>query len=53
MNGFKYKIQVKIVNLVLWYYDENMKYISGPDISGNYYSKVPDNAKECDFAINR
>ena len=35
----------KIVNLVLWYYDENMKYISGPDISGNYYSKVPDNAK--------
>lgn len=22
-----------------------MKYISGPDISGNYYSKVPDNAK--------
>lgn len=35
----------KIVNLILWYYDENMKYISGPDISGNYYSKVPDNAK--------
>lgn len=35
----------KIVNLILWYYDKNMKYISGPDISGNYYSKVPDNAK--------
>lgn len=35
----------KIVNLILWYYDENMIYISGHDISGNYYSKVPDNAK--------
>lgn len=41
----KIKNSSKIVNLVLWYYDENMKYISGPDISGNYYSKVPDNAK--------
>lgn len=41
----KIKNLSKIVNLVLWYYDENMKYISGPDISGNYYSKVPDNAK--------
>ena len=35
----------KIVNLILWYYDENMKYISGPEIPGNYYSKVPDSAK--------
>lgn len=41
----KIKNSSKIVNLVLWYYDENMKYISGPDISGNYYSKVPDNAE--------
>lgn len=41
----KIKNSSKIVNFVLWYYDENMKYISGPDISGNYYSKVPDNAK--------
>lgn len=41
----KIKNSSKIVNLVLWYYDENMIYISGPDISGNYYSKVPDNAK--------
>lgn len=35
----------KIVNLVLWYYDENMKYIAGPEIPGNYYSKVPNNAE--------
>lgn len=41
----KIKNSSKILNLVLWYYDENMKYISGPDIPGNYYSKVPDSAK--------
>lgn len=35
----------KIVNLVLWYYDENMKYITGPEIPGNYYSEVPNNAE--------
>lgn len=41
----KIKNSSKIVNLILWYYNENMKYISGPDIPGNYYSKVPDSAK--------
>lgn len=35
----------KIVNLVLWYYDENMKYIAGPEKPGNYYSEVPNNAE--------
>lgn len=35
----------KIVNLVLWYYDENMKYITGPEIPGNYYSEVPNNTE--------
>lgn len=35
----------KIVNLILWYYDENMKYIAGPEKPGNYYSEVPNNAE--------
>lgn len=35
----------KIVNLVLWYYDENMKCIAGPEKPGNYYSEVPNNAE--------